>query len=82
LSLGVLGLGVWVRPLRDLESLGLAALLLVVLALGVLRLVLWRAVLGLPPPQTLLLPPTPTRPGTRPVFALHVRSRWSWSGRG
>ncbi|CAI7901421.1 unnamed protein product [Closterium sp. NIES-53] len=71
-----------VHPLQNLESLGLAALLLVVLALGVVRLVLWRAVLGLPPPRTLFLPPTLTRPGTRPFFAVHVRSSWSWSKRG
>ncbi|CAI7930167.1 unnamed protein product [Closterium sp. NIES-54] len=38
-------------------------------------------VLGLPPLRTLLLPPTPTRPGTRPVFAVPVRSRCSWSER-
>ncbi|CAI7742056.1 unnamed protein product, partial [Closterium sp. NIES-54] len=41
------------------------------MTLGVVRLVLWRAVLGLPPPRTLLLPPTPTGPGTMPVFAVH-----------
>ncbi|CAI7833048.1 unnamed protein product, partial [Closterium sp. NIES-53] len=39
------------------------------------------AVLGLPAPQTLLLPPTPTKPGTRPVFVMHVRSSWIWSER-
>ncbi|CAI7881507.1 unnamed protein product [Closterium sp. NIES-54] len=37
---------------------------------------------GLPPPRTLFLPPTLTRPGTRPFFAVHVRSSWSWSKRG
>ncbi|CAI7874070.1 unnamed protein product [Closterium sp. NIES-54] len=70
-----------VRPLLDLESLGRTLLLLVVLALGVVRLVLWRVVMGLPPLRTLLLPPTPTRPGTRPVFAVLVRSSRSWSKR-
>ncbi|CAI7836169.1 unnamed protein product [Closterium sp. NIES-53] len=64
-----------VRPVLDLEILGRTMLLLVVLALGVVRLVLWRVVLGLPPLRTLLLPPTPTRPGTRPAFAVPVREQ-------
>ncbi|CAI7840340.1 unnamed protein product, partial [Closterium sp. NIES-54] len=38
------------------------------------------AVLGLPPLRT-LLPPTPTPTSTRPVFAVPVRSSWSWSKR-
>ncbi|CAI7876036.1 unnamed protein product [Closterium sp. NIES-54] len=70
-----------VRPLLDLESLGRTLLLMVVLALGVVRLVLWIVVLGLPPLRTLLLPPTPTRLGTRPVFAVPVGSSCNWSER-
>ncbi|CAI7899495.1 unnamed protein product [Closterium sp. NIES-53] len=60
LSLGVLRLGV--RPLLDLESLGRTLLLLVVLAVGVVRLVLWSGPRATTAPDTTPPPhPYPTR---------------------